>query len=39
MIVLEFIINILSALISGILTVYIVRAIDKFINKNNRHKQ
>ena len=33
----EFIIGILGRIISGLFTAYIIRLVDKFINKNDRH--
>ncbi len=36
--IVEFIIGILGRIISGLFTTYIVRLIDRFTHKNNRHE-
>jgi len=36
--VVEFIIGILGRIVSGLFTTYIVRLVDKFTHKNNRHE-
>ena len=35
--VVEFIIGILGRIVSGLFTTYIVRLVDKFVRKNDRH--
>jgi len=36
--VVEFIIGILGRIVSGLFTTYIVRLVDKFTHKNDRHE-
>ena len=35
--VVEFIVGILGRIVSGLFTTYIVRLVDKFTHKNDRH--
>ena len=37
--VVNFIVGILGRIVSGVFTAYIVRLVDKFTRKNNRHEQ
>ncbi len=34
----EFIAGIIGRIVSGLFTTYIVRLLDKFLHKNNRHQ-
>ncbi len=38
-IVVEFIVGILGRIVSGVFTAYIVRLVDRFTHKNNRHEK
>jgi len=37
--VVEFVVGIFGRIVSGIFTTYIIRLIDKFNHKNNRHEK